>query len=89
MDASNRAPDSKSLLRLVAIATVAALLLGCKPETETTGSTTEATSTKACAARLYSSYDPKKFDQCVDVCLRCERGITTTCTTSCTLKGAR
>jgi hypothetical protein len=26
--------------------------------------------------------------QCVAVCIDCERGIVTTCTTSCTLKGA-
>ena len=27
--------------------------------------------------------------QCVAVCIACERGVTTTCSTSCTLKGAR
>jgi hypothetical protein len=87
MDSSNRVTDSRSLIRIFVIAAVAALLLGCKPEVETTGSTSAAPN--ACAAKLYSSYDPKNFGQCVDVCLHCERGITTTCTTSCTLKGAR
>jgi hypothetical protein len=86
---SDRAPDSRSLMRVVAMAATAILLLGCKPETETTGSTTETMSLNACAAKFYSSYDPKKFDQCVDVCIRCENGVTTTCATSCTLKGAR
>jgi len=88
MRLSNRVPDSRSLIRIFAIAAAVALLLGCKPEVvETTGSTDAAPN--ACAAKLYSKYDPKNFDQCVDVCLRCQRGVTTTCTTSCTLKGAR
>jgi hypothetical protein len=86
MGLSDRVPDSRSLIRIFVIATVTAVLLGCKSEVETTGSTSAAPN--ACAAKLYSRYDPKNFDQCVDVCLRCERGITTTCTTSCTLKGA-
>jgi hypothetical protein len=89
MDLSNRVPDSRSLIRIVVIAAAVAMLLGCKPEAETTGSTDAAPNANACAAKLYSSYDPKNFEQCVDVCLRCQRGVTTTCTTSCTLKGAR
>ncbi len=83
---SNSVPDSRSLIRIFAIAAVAAVLFGCKPEDETTGSTGAAAN--ACATNLYSRYDPKNLNQCVDVCLRCERGVTTTCTTSCTLKGA-
>ncbi len=46
-------------------------------------------STDACAHDLFPTYNPKIYDQCVAVCKKCERGITTTCTTSCTLKGAR
>jgi hypothetical protein len=42
----------------------------------------------ACATDLYPAYNPKAFDQCVDVCKKCQHGVTTTCTTSCTLKGA-
>jgi hypothetical protein len=42
----------------------------------------------SCSAKLYSPYDPKNMKQCVDVCLKCNRGIQTTCSTSCTLKGA-
>jgi len=56
---------------------------GCSPsEPEATGSTS------ACAARLYGNYNPKDLKQCVDVCIKCSRGVTTTCSTSCTLKGA-
>lgn len=43
----------------------------------------------ACAAKLYSPYDPKKLDQCMAVCMACSAGVKTTCSTSCTLKGAR
>jgi len=43
----------------------------------------------ACAGKLYSSYDPKNFDQCVGVCMACNAGVRTTCSTSCRLRGAR
>lgn len=43
----------------------------------------------ACATKLYSSYDPKNFDQCVAVCIACNAGVKTTCSTSCKLRGAR
>lgn len=43
----------------------------------------------ACAAKLYSPYDPKSLEQCMAVCLACSAGVKTTCSTSCTLKGAR
>lgn len=43
----------------------------------------------ACATKLYSSYDPKNFDQCVGVCMACNAGVKTTCSTSCKLRGAR
>jgi hypothetical protein len=42
-----------------------------------------------CATDLYPAYNPKALDQCVAVCKKCQNGVTTTCTTSCTLKGAR
>jgi len=45
--------------------------------------------TVACASKLYSSYDPKNFDQCVAVCMACNAGVKTTCSTSCRLRGAR
>ncbi len=43
----------------------------------------------ACAAKLYSPYDPKNRQQCMAVCLTCSAGVQTTCSTSCTLKGAQ
>lgn len=63
---------------------VALLCGGCSQsqEPEVTGSTA------ACATRLYSAYNPKDMKQCVDVCIQCSRGVTTTCSTSCKLKGA-
>jgi hypothetical protein len=54
----------------------------CSPEQEATGSVNK------CATDLFSSYNPKVMDQCVAVCKKCDHGITSTCTTSCTLKGA-
>ena len=42
-----------------------------------------------CARRLYADYNPKNMKQCVDVCISCERGSMTTCSTSCTMKGAK
>jgi hypothetical protein len=42
-----------------------------------------------CAAELYPSYNPKVLEQCIAVCKKCQHGVTTTCATSCTLKGAR
>ena len=45
--------------------------------------------TQACAARLYSSYNPKNLEQCIAVCQACGSGVKTTCATSCSLKGAR
>ena len=71
------------------VASVAVFVLalgswGCSqsPETDVTGSAA------TCAARLYSSYHPKDLKQCMDVCIQCNRGVTTTCSTSCKLKGA-
>ena len=54
----------------------------CTQESEVTGST------NSCAAHLYTPYNPKQMSQCVDVCIKCNRGNTTTCTTACTLRGA-
>ena len=71
-------------MRKVAILSAAAFLLsGCWPDSEVTGST------NSCAANLYSQFNPKVMDQCVNACIKCDRGNVTTCTTSCTLKGAR
>jgi hypothetical protein len=43
----------------------------------------------SCARKLYADYSPKNMKQCVDVCISCERGSMTTCSTSCTMKGAK
>ena len=45
--------------------------------------------TRACAARLYASYNEKDFEQCVAVCIACKNGVMTTCSTACRLKGAQ
>jgi hypothetical protein len=42
-----------------------------------------------CARKLYSQYNPKDKKQCVAVCIACERGVMTTCSTACTLRGAQ
>ena len=69
-------------MRSVAVL-LAMTLAACSPETEVTGSANK------CVTDLYPSYNSKLLDQCVDVCIKCKRGNTTTCSTSCTLKGAR
>jgi hypothetical protein len=39
-------------------------------------------------ASCLAAYNLKVIDQCVAACLKCQHGVTTTCTTSCKLKGA-
>jgi len=68
---------------VVLIAT-AIMLVACAPEAEVTG-----TVHNKCATALYPSFNRKAMDQCVAVCIKCDKGNTTTCSTSCTLKGAR
>ena len=71
----------------VIIATVlsAAALAACTPE-----SSNDVTGTIGdCARKLYGQYNPKDKKQCVAVCIACERGVTTTCSTACTLRGAQ
>ena len=70
--------------RFVVLIAAALLMMSCsQQEDELTGSIHH-----KCAADLYSGFDPKAMSQCMAVCLRCYRGTTTTCSTSCTLKGA-
>jgi len=69
--------------RVVALLALALVVGSCDREQETTGSI------NSCATGLFSAYNPKVMDQCVAVCKKCDHGITSTCTTSCTLKGAR
>ena len=56
-----------------------AILAACSKESEVTGTTNQ------CVA----AYDEKIFDQCVAACIKCEHGITTTCSTACRLRGAK
>lgn len=69
---------------IIAIVLSAAALAACSPDNnDVTGSI------DSCARKLYSTYNPKNMKQCVAVCIACDRGVTTTCSTACTLKGAR
>ena len=69
---------------IIAIVLCAAALAACKPEnnSDVTGSIDN------CVSKLYTPYNPKDMKQCVAVCIACDRGVITTCSTSCTLKGA-
>jgi hypothetical protein len=71
-------------MRTLSLCMLAAVLLtGCSNEPEYTDQQ------RVCIARLYKDYDAKQMSQCVNVCKSCMSGSTTTCTTSCNLKGAR
>jgi hypothetical protein len=71
-------------MRLIAVLVSAALLVAsCTREEDVTGEA------KKCVAELYPAYNPKNRQQCVDVCIKCKRGTTTTCSTSCWMQGAR
>ena len=68
----------------IAIILAAAALAGCTPDNnDITGAI------DSCARKLYSVYNPKDLKQCISVCISCQRGVMTTCSTSCTLKGAQ
>ena len=69
--------------RLSLLASSAISLIGCSEAPVYTEQQ------QACIAQLYASYDAGKLEQCVNVCKSCMRGTTTTCNTSCKLKGAR
>ena len=77
---------------IIAIVLSAAALAACTPESsnDVTGSIEGQWVCKNWSARkLYSAYNPKDKKQCVAVCIACERGVTTTCSTACTLRGAQ
>ena len=69
---------------IIVILLSAAVLAACQPESnnDVTGSIGN------CTRKLYSAFNPKDMKQCVAACIACERGVMTTCSTSCTLKGA-
>jgi len=69
---------------IIALVLCAAALAGCKPD-----NSNDITGSISCANKLYSPYNPKDMKQCVSACITCDRGVMTTCTTACTLKGAR
>lgn len=48
-----------------------------------------ASSISRCIASNFPSYNPKDREQCISACIKCEKGVTTTCATSCSLKGAK
>jgi hypothetical protein len=73
---------------IIAIVLAAATLAACTPESNSNANDITG-AIGNCTRKLYSSYNPKDIKQCVAVCIACERGVTTTCSTSCTLKGAR
>lgn len=66
--------------RFAVLMVMASVVSSCSPDAEVTGSTNK------CATDIYPSYNPKALDQCVAVCIKCDRGAVTTCSTSCTLK---
>jgi hypothetical protein len=71
--------------RFVVLTATALMMISCTPDGEVaTGSIHS-----KCAAELYQTYNPKALDQCMAVCIKCDRGTRATCSTSCTLKGAR
>ncbi len=70
-------------MRLLAVIMFAVMTAACNQEQDITGSTA------ACPMRAYSTFTPRDMNQCVSACKACDRGNTVTCTTSCTLKGAR
>jgi hypothetical protein len=71
------------MVRFAVILISAFAVVSCSPDGDVTGSTNK------CATDLYPSYNPKVLDQCMAVCIKCERGVVTTCATSCNLRGAR
>jgi hypothetical protein len=69
--------------RTRAIIALALLLAACSPGGQ------ETKAANKCATDLFPSFNANDLKQCVPVCIKCENGAVTTCTTSCTLKGAR
>ena len=69
-------------MRFPIVCLIALTISGCRNE-ESDGPTI------ACANRLYSSFDRRNMQQCVEVCVKCNHGSMTTCSTSCTLNGAK
>jgi hypothetical protein len=69
--------------KLIALLGMLSSIAGCNNDTP------DAAKVLQCAAKRYADYNPRNMKQCVDVCIACERGSITTCSTSCTMKGAK
>jgi hypothetical protein len=70
--------------RFVILLAIMCSLAGCNDEP------TEAqVKSLQCAKNRYADFNPKNMQQCVDACIVCDKGSVTTCTTACTLKGAK
>jgi hypothetical protein len=68
---------------IAAIGLAALLLLAaCSPDPTQS-------SISRCVAANFPSYDPKNREQCIAACIKCEKGVTTTCATACSLKSTR
>jgi hypothetical protein len=65
---------------LVVILIPLAILGACSRESEPAATT---------QAQCVAGYDEKIFDQCLAACIKCEKGVTTTCATACRLRGAK
>jgi hypothetical protein len=72
----------REFIAVAALATLV-LLAACSPDPTPTGSISK------CVAESFPSYNPKDKDQCIAACIKCERGVTTTCATACSLKSNR
>lgn len=77
--------EANNMRIFIAIVLSAVMLASCTQESnnDVTGSIGN------CARKMFSSYNPKDIKQCVAVCISCDRGQMSTCSTSCTMKGAR
>jgi hypothetical protein len=91
IDGASKAERERTrLVRVVAVlATALACLLIAGFAASRYVKTEQPGASLSCAAKLYSPYDPGNLEQCMAVCMTCSGGVKTTCSTSCTLKGAR
>jgi hypothetical protein len=62
---------------------IASMTAACSPDPTPTKTAAQ------CATDLFPSYNPKDREQCIAACIKCEKGVMTTCATSCNLKGAK
>jgi len=69
--------------RVAAALLLASVIAGCWPDPAPTGSISR------CVTEHFPSYNPKDREQCIAACIKCERGVTTTCATACSLKSTR